>query len=349
MRHLRWLWPWVGGLTTLALSVPVLLPGHLIAVDRQWLLVLALAALVSTQLLYQRRIRRVAVHNAARTQSLRFAAVPQWPVWGLLLLTIMSTGIAIDRQAAWEAAGYLLLGLAFYLSLPQLPWLQRRPDGLAWALCLFGIGVLLLAPPLVEWKQEFRLFYVPIYDWFQLIAFDVGETIHANILAGALVPLVTLSAALALPPIQHAIAQVEPDSMRTKYVRIKRRRQERVQQIMAGSLAVCLLILLLLTQSRAAYLGIMVALLFLSILRWRRLRWLLPLLLLGVALQMYQVGLWQSFELLGADNTFGGAEWRTAIWQIAFQAIHDFADTGIGIVNFRPVLTMLYPHPALTA
>lgn len=349
LRHISWLWPWIGLFATLGVAVPVLMPGQFISMDRQWLFVVALALLILAQIVYQRQTRHFLSHVAKQAHARQLTAIPQWPVLGLVLWTMASVGIAINRTAAWEAAGYLLLGLALYQSLPQLPWLQRRPGYLAWALCLFGMGVLALAPPLVEWKQEFRLFYVPIYEWFQSIALDIGETIHANILAGALVPLVTLCVALALPPIQHHIAQVEPDSLRLKYVRVKRRRADRVQQAVAGGLAFCLFTLLLLTQSRGAYIGILGALLFLSILRWRRLLWLLPLLLLGLGLLILNIGPGGFFELLGADNTFGGAEWRTAIWQIAFQAVHDFAYTGIGIGNFRTTLSTLYPHPALTA
>jgi putative inorganic carbon (HCO3(-)) transporter len=207
--------------------------------------------------------------------------------------------------------------------------------------------LLIVAPPLVQWKSEFRLFYIPIYDWFQQIPINVGETIHANILAGALVQLCIVGIALALPPLQTRLPLTEGDSGRLRYVRIKWHKRDHIQRWAATLVALLLLALLILTQSRGAYLGMSAALLVLALLRWPRLLWALPLLGVALGYGIYQIGPAAAFELLGADNTFGGADWRTNVWHAAGQALHDFPYTGIGIGNFRTVLPLLYPHPAL--
>ncbi len=301
----------------------------------------------------------------------RFRLGP-WPIWLLLLWLPVNLLAAGNQPATWAATGYLLLGLVLYVAVINHGDLQQRTMLFGWLLLLLTSVLVVSAPPLVEWKSNFRLFYMPIYDWFQAIPSGLDETIHANILAGALVQLFAISLALALPPKvrsirlpqtmipttqagHHSASQQDDeeddsgqhDSGQKKRVRIRRQSRDRWRQAGAALLALLTLGLLLLTQSRGAYLGTGVVLLVLCSWRWPRLLYGLPLLVLGGGYLLYQLGAWSLFDLLGADNTFGGAEWRTEVWYAAGQAFHDFPYTGIGIGNFRAIIPLLYPNGAI--
>lgn len=345
-RHQRiplYLLVWLEPLWLAVIAAPILLPG-LLPVSLQPLAVGLLLLFWPMRWFLQRR------------QIMSFHGLHPMLVTMLLWLPI-NLWVAVNQSNAWIALGYTLLGIALYITSINHPWLRARPLYLGRALLLLSVTLILVAPAIVQWKSEFRLFYTPIYDWFQYIPLQVGETVHANILAGALIQLSAIALALALPPVQNKVKAVHqaqrqsPDAddepHRQRFLRIKVHRVDRLQRWVAGIVAVFLMTLLILTQSRGAYLALAVVLLVLFMLRWPRLRLLLPLLVLATAIAVYGYGPAATFELLGSDNTFGGANWRTSVWHAAGQAIHDFPYTGIGIGNFRTVLPTLYPHPAL--
>lgn len=327
------------------LAVPVSLPGLLPAA---WQPYVVLALLIFWPLQW--------------ASSRHTGSVYRFGNWHLLVLLCwlpLNLLTAVNHNAAWATTGYLLLGVACYVAMINHSALKRRPMYLGWLLLILTMALLVGAPPLVQWKSNFRLFYVPIYDWFQLLSINIGETIHANILAGALVQLLALSVALALPPKVRTLRlpstmmladdmEARDEGEQGKRIRIRRHQNDYLRQWGAGLIALLTLGLLLLTQSRGAYLGTGIVMLILFSWRWPRLCYGLPLLALGGAYALYQLGAWSIFDLLGADNTFGGAEWRTEVWHGAMQALHDFPYTGIGIGNFRMVLPLLYPNTAIT-
>lgn len=340
-------WPWLFLLGTFITAPLIFFPGQLIPNSWQpvivlWLLLLG-AAHGALYLPYHQRTRV----KRKRTTALSQTNSRPWLWLGLLLWPLIPVLIAINSTIAWTAAGYLYFGMLLYQALQSHQLLQQQKQ---WQIAMLELGALatiVIMPPLVQWKSTFRLFYVPIYDWFQLIPLDIGEKIHANVLAGALVQLTILMTALALPPLFTKIPFQEGQSGRTRFIKIKNHKSTQVQRWLAAVLAALLFCLLLLTQSRGAYLAVSVGMLLLVMLRWPRLMWSLPIFAIFAMLVLYQVGLSQTMELLGADNTFGGAEWRNGVWHIAGQALHDFPYTGIGLGNFRPVMTLLYPHPVM--
>lgn len=339
---LTWFY-WLGPLWLAVLAVPLTLPGLLPAYS-QPLVVLGVLLLWPVQW----GVTRLA------GQPFRLGG---WGVGIVLLWLPVNLLTAVNSTAAWAATGYLMLGFMLYVTAINHPWLQQRAMHLGWLLLIFGGLLVFAAPPLVQWKSEFRLFYMPIYDWFQAVNVDLGETIHANILAGALVQILAISVALALPPcvrtvqLPQPLASEEGDDEHGSHTRLRIRRHpsDRWRQGAAAALAVLTVGLLLLTQSRGAYLGAGIVLICLATWRWARLRYGLPLLAVAGAYALYQWGAWSLFELLGADNTFGGADWRSEVWYAAGQALHDFPYSGIGIGNFRTVLPLLYPNSAITS
>ncbi|MEZ4736422.1 MAG: O-antigen ligase family protein [Caldilineaceae bacterium] len=273
-------------------------------------------------------------------------------IYLLLFWLPINLTVSIASAISWEAAGYLLLGVTLYtLCVTQL-WATKNPTILAWGLLGLSFLLVISAPPMVSWKSEFRLFYVPFYDWFQGLPASLQNAIHANIFAGALVPLLALTMALALPkPKQgwHLRYHQSADSEKAVVLRFHEHRSEKIQRLVAALLVILIVSMLLLTQSRSGYLGGAVAIALVILLRWPRLCYTLPVVAIAIGVLIYQTGFWYFVDLMGADNTFGGAEWRLPIWRVGWQALQDFAWTGIGIGSFRQTLTLLYPNTVLNS
>lgn len=334
-----WLLPWLEVAWLLLLALPILLPGRLL--DERWQ-PFVLVGLLALWPLQWRRLRQ------------RWSLGRTYPMPGLLVLLLawlpITIVVAVAPTLAWQSAGYGLLGMTCYLVLSNHPYLQEDPVRLSWGLLLLSSGLIISAPPLVQWKSAFRLFYMPLYDWFQVIQIGNGDTIHANVLAGALVLLipVALSLCIKAQPRAYKVA-IQAATEHTKIIlpHNKAHHLAVLWQVAYYLLAGCMIVLLLLTQSRGGYLSFAVMLLLLIWLRWPRLTYVLPIVLAGLGFALYKADLGQIFNLLGADNTFGGADWRAPVWHASWQALQDFGWTGIGIGNFQQVMPHLYPNPAI--
>ena len=85
--------------------------------------------------------------------------------WQLLLLLSwlpINRLTAVDGTAAWATTGYFLLGIVLYVAVINERHLHRRPMYFGWLLMLLTLALRVGAPPLVQWKSNFRLFYVPV-------------------------------------------------------------------------------------------------------------------------------------------------------------------------------------------
>jgi len=100
---------------------------------------------------------------------------------------------------------------------------------------------------------------------------------------------------------------------------------------------------LLLTQSRGAIVGVVLALLVVGV--WRS-RWVLaslPVLLTGILWAVGHFGAQQVAEFLLLTNTTMTAAGRSELWQRAIYMMQDFPYTGIGLGTFSRVMPVLYP------
>jgi putative inorganic carbon (hco3(-)) transporter len=244
------------------------------------------------------------------------------PVLILVAWLPINLWAAADPTTAWIAAGYLLFGLTLYVSLLHWPFVRTHPERLAWALLALGSGLAVVALPFVEWKPQFRLFYLPLYDRLSSIPLDVGETIHANVLAGALVMVFPLLLALVL--------QQGWTSRRAVW-------------LLCSGLAFILFVLIVLTQSRGGYLALATTLLTLLLLRWPRLVYATPLVFLGLIGAVSYIPLTTILNAFSTDVSLGGWEGRLDVWTKSYHALSDFVFTGIGIGTFTRVIPLFYP------
>lgn len=100
---------------------------------------------------------------------------------------------------------------------------------------------------------------------------------------------------------------------------------------------------LLLTQSRGAIAGVILALLVIGI-WWNR--WVLmslPVLLVGILWAVRHFGAQQIAEFLLVTNTTMTVAGRSELWQRAIYMMQDFPYTGIGLGTFSKVAPILYP------
>ncbi len=260
------------------------------------------------------------------------------PLLLLLLWLPLNFWASVDWAASLAALAPILLGAAvFVICLLPLAWL-RQPHRVwqVWLLLILLSAALTFAsPPFILWKPQFRLFRLPLYDWLRALPLDdlVGQTIHANVIAGALVLLLPFAALpLLWPLLLHTSA-------------LPKRRSARIlPRVLVGLLTLCTLGLIVLTQSRGGYLAVVAALVVLLTLRWPRLLYIAPIGLLAAVGIIFWLGPQQLFNLLGADTTFGGSEFRVEVWTNALHALRDFPFTGIGFGTFDRVIPLLYPY-----
>lgn len=303
---------WWEPLWVLLLGAPVLLPGRFVALEWQPYVVVGLLLFWPLGWITSRRI------------------VPSTPVsagvLGLLLWLPITLWASADRETSWIAAGYLLWGMALFVALVRWPPAQRTPALLAGFLVLMGSGVALISPAMVEWKPQFRLFHLPLYEQIQSFPIRAGETIHANVLAGVLVLVLPLLVALA-----------------THRVRAERHQIFRWLPWGCAILALFLLGVIVITQSRGGYLAVAAALGVIMLLRWPRLLYVAPVGLLLVALLVWRMGYETILDELSNDGALGGWTGRLDIWRNSLTAISDFVFTGIGLGTFTLVIPLLYP------
>jgi putative inorganic carbon (hco3(-)) transporter len=253
-----------------------------------------------------------------------------WPLLLLLVWTLVTLWVWGPALAHWPELGYLAWGVALAVAFLHWPPAQHQPGWIAAFLLSAGCGLALVIPPFVAWKENFRLFRLPLYDWLLAARIDLGETIHANVLAGALSVLLPLLWALLL----HPSSDKTPSQLGRGWLRW-----------LFGLGFFYLLALMVLTQSRGGYLGTAAALPLVVMLRWPWLWRLAPLLALLSLGLVWWVGLGEVLEQLSQEGSLGGWSNRLEVWLQAGQALSDFPFTGVGLGAFATVLPLLYPLP----
>lgn len=247
---------------------------------------------------------------------------------GVLLLWLPVTiWAAVDAVVAWQAAGYLLLGVAGYGATIAWPPLHRRPQLLAWLLVTFA-ALLAMAGPLLATPDTVWPLIGPLQQMAAPLAARLGETINPNILAGAIVVLLPLVAALAVGALDAAAPQ----------------RRNRWLRGALWLLAGVIVAVVALAASRGALLAVGAGLLVVMLWRWPRLLWTTPLVLLGLVGVLAWAGPATLLAQLGSGGAVGGLDERLEIWSRALYALQDFAFTGVGLGHFNRVIPLLYPY-----
>jgi putative inorganic carbon (HCO3(-)) transporter len=236
-----------------------------------------------------------------------------------ILLGLGLIGVAVSNDSALSTRLYLELvgGIAVYYGVLNGISTQRLSVGI-WTILILGAGLGVIGLLGLHFSNKFLPVliypYIPKLD----LAFLNPRGFTANIVAGAIAPVVPLGFALALT-------------------------ERGVRRIIALALAVGLLGIVLVSQSRGALFGLALGLGILLVWRVPRLLWFV---LVAAALLVAAIVFWGPGTLGGAllvSDSTGSAGERVELWDRAVHMMRDFPFTGIGIGTFEPVVQTLYP------
>lgn len=237
------------------------------------------------------------------------------PALLLLLPVLAALTTSLLPAVAWEASGYLLLGMAATLALVQWEPVRQRPAIVAWLLLTIG-GFLALTGPLLLGQGPDKFGLASLAPSAGGLASALGETINPNVLGGALLIPLLLALALAIGP----------------------RWCERPWRWVWAAVAIWLLSVLVLSQCRGAYLGAAGAILLLVVLRWPRAAWIaLPVSVLLALLLTSGLSFSLMLDNIAGSTHTNGLTGRLAIWQFAGDLLGRQPLTGAGLGLFAAV------------
>jgi putative inorganic carbon (HCO3(-)) transporter len=229
----------------------------------------------------------------------------------------------------------LLSGIALYYAIINWGGTEIRLRWLEIGLVCAGLILAILAPFSVAWSiGKLPIFPAWLYQNFKVL---VSDTIHPNVMGGTLILLIPI-------PISTLLFSAN--------------RLSKIQRIFYLFACLSMLVILALTQSRGAWLALLVGLFLLVVLRFGipvffsstgRPRWgWLMLILAGIGAGALVSALgYQTVldDLIGssAGVAQGGFAGRMEIWSRAIYMIQDFPFTGVGMGAFGPVADALYP------
>ena len=249
------------------------------------------------------------------------------PLALLLLWLPVTLWASNDTERSWAALGYLVLGIALYLALLNWPPTQHYPCLLVAAIGAIGLALAMTGPALLaSIPTKIFIFSDELMQSKPVDLFGSGETINSNVLAGALL----------LPSLVLGALGLRWDWRPAGWVGW-------ILPPLLGAAASFMLATLLLTQSRGAYLAVLVGMLLLLLLRWPR-AWIVLAVATVAALSVLAwEGATFSAQAIDGGDSAASLSGRAEIWQYAFYALLNFPLTGIGIGTFDQVMPLLFP------
>ena len=255
------------------------------------------------------------------------------PLLVLLGAVAYSVTKSLQPWRTLEFLSYLLAGVFTFLVIINWANCERRLRLVAGGFLAGGALLALAAPITVEWMPATKLtalYFEDIYAHFRLL---IADPIHPNVMAGALAPILPLCISMLVfghGPVRLAGRSAWLGRM--------------VGQLLPALACLLILVVLVLTKSRGACLGLAFGIGIVLMGRWPPLR--LPglglgaLLLAGggyVLLNRITPG-----DLLAKGSALSGLDWRFAVWMHVLQALHDSPVSGLGLGNFQTIMETRY-------
>jgi len=244
----------------------------------------------------------------------------------LALLPALAAGLWMtpDRTVTLSRTYAFLANMALFWTLAgqrHTRWLRFAPAGLL----LAGSGLALFMLPGTQFvADKLPFFETRLYARLPsgLSLFWNSQGFHTNLTGGLL--------ALFLPPAIFLFLRSESGG----------------QRFWAGLATLLIGFVILLTQSRGAFLGLAIAIPAVTALTGRGWRWFWAMIGLAAAALLWawpparQVSiLWRQSPVAGESSLFA----RTELWSRALDMTGDFPFTGVGLGMFEPILTLFYP------
>ncbi len=268
-------------------------------------------------------------------------AVPLTPlnvaIWLLLTMVTVSLYATFDIQFSLGKVSGVILGvLQFWAVTRWITTRERLSLGVA-AFLIAGGGLAIIGLIGTNWIDKFPLFGAVIRHLPKAIRGVPGaeEGFQPNAVAGCLVLFVPLQVALLVGRLRNLVNASASRSKAGFWLTVG---QAMLLTLTAGTL--------LLTQSRGAWVGMLVA--TLAFLAWhtRATRVLAAILALGIALTAWTLGPARLINLAisqSGPGMAGNVSGRVELWSRALYGIQDFPFTGMGMNTFRKVMPVLYP------
>ena len=272
----------------------------------------------------------------------------------LLLMVLISLLVTSNLALSFPKVAGVVFGVAvFYSMVAAISNTGRSLWFGAAALVIVGCGVAALGMMGTDWSGTLP---VPLLRVLtdrlpRLIALPgYASGFHPNRIAGALLWTAPFAVLLASASIYRFITGKVPHN-----------RKRRFYHLMLIGAAIFLIVTLILTQSRGAWLGFTLSLVFMFLVIVRRNRTLvfgtILLVAILIAIVFILVGIDDSSTLLFpqeedvlgdvlSTDTFIG---RLMIWDRALIGVRDFAFTGMGMGTFSEVVQILYPFFLINA
>lgn len=259
----------------------------------------------------------------------------------LLLLGMVAVSLAATFDVGFslgKVSGVVLGAFVFWAVTRWVTTAPRLRAALAVFLGAAG-GLAIIGLLGTNWFDKFPLFDVIIKRLPPAIRGIPGaeEGFHANAVAGCLVLFVPLQVALLVGGPQGWLRHRQPRGRGTLW---------EAERLIQGLLVALTVGTLLLTQSRGAWLGLLVATVAFLCWHTRRTRAVAAALIgtAGIIALMLGPGRMYNFVTSGTGpGMAGNISGRLALWSSAVRGIQDFPFTGMGMNAFRRVLPVLYP------
>jgi putative inorganic carbon (HCO3(-)) transporter len=245
-------------------------------------------------------------------------------------MAILSLLITPDLKLSLPQAAGLFLGLAWFFAIVDFSDVQRSVTMIAGGLLGFGVVLSVLAVFVIQWLNKSSLL-AAITSQLPHLYIDlagIADGLHPNQVAGALLWVFPLCAVLAIGLVKIPLAS-------------KR------WAVVTGLCGLWLLLVLLLTQSRSAWFGIVVsgAALLAVISRSVR-RALVVLAIVSVIVLLIvtpnQAGRWLFGESPVTVTGIPTWSFRLEVWRVAEAGVLDFPITGMGIGTFEEIGRLFY-------
>ena len=256
------------------------------------------------------------------------------PILVLLLMLPVALWASADMDMTYPALYRLIAGIALYYAVVNWTVSSRQLAVVTGLAVLVGIGLAAIAP-LATTFQSFKLFATPpaLTEWLQRAPWGSQLEVNPNVLAGGLVIIWPIVAALI--PARLGGGRVKIFGVRLCLI----------------ATLILMTVVLVLTQSRGAFLALLVVgLAWTCALCWPRMRLLVVVLSVCIIVASLALSLWlgrggtmQVIDTLSKTGTVDNWAGRRELWSRAIYMIQDFPYTGIGLGTFDLVQPLLYP------
>lgn len=241
---------------------------------------------------------------------------------GLLVLTVPVTlwATALPDVTRPQVLA-LAAGVVVYYATVNWTCTAERERLLVFGLVAAGLLLALVAPISVAWFAGTKLTFIPeaVYNGLPRL---VADSIHPNVMAGALAQLWPIPLAL----------------LAFDWTRLRR-----AERLLCVAAVLAIAAMLVLTKSRGALLAAACIIAALCVLRWHHGWWVVLAGALAAELAAWRIGLGPLLETLSTTASIGGLDGRLEVWSRAIFMLQDFPFTGIGMGTFKQVANAMYP------